>query len=129
MAAATGPVDDDTEGLFTLDFTTGLLRGAVLGRRNAKFAAYYYRDVRSDLGVDPSKRARYLLVTGQVNLPRGGGLNQPGRSVIYVVDANSGNFAAYGIPSNPTRTAVVQVRTYQLKLLDVGRMPKSSAPR
>ena len=40
------------------------------------------------------------MVTGRVEFRTRGGNVQPAESVVYVVDANTGNFAAYLLPWN-----------------------------
>ena len=74
FAMATGPVDDDVEAVFFLDFLTGDLRAVVLGRQGKGFTAFYeYNAVFNDLGIDPNKTPKFMMVTGSANLRRGGG--------------------------------------------------------
>ncbi|MBI83251.1 MAG: hypothetical protein CMJ81_08660 [Planctomycetaceae bacterium] len=106
IAAATGPIDDKVEGLFTLDFLTGELQCAVLytyGPNMNTFGGIYRINVVEDMQIEATKKPNYLLLTGFANYARGGrsGNNRVGASVVYVVDANTGNFAAYGVPWNP----------------------------
>jgi len=108
FAVATGPVDESVEAIYFLDFLTGDLRAAVLGRRTG-FIAYYYYNVNTDLGVEPAKNPRYLMVTGQADLRRGGGMIQPSLSVVYVAEITNGTVAAYAIPWSPNILAQNQV--------------------
>jgi len=106
IAAATGPIDDKVEGLFTLDFLTGELQCAVLytyGPNINTFGGIYRTNVVEDMQIEATKKPNYLLLTGFADYARGGrsGGNRVGASVVYVVDANTGNFAAYGVPWNP----------------------------
>lgn len=106
FAAATAPIDDRIEGLFTLDFITGQLQCAVMyvtGPRARSFGAVYQYNVMADLGVENTTKPNFLLVTGFSNLMRGrgDGPSPPASCVVYVIDANTGNFAAYGVPWNP----------------------------
>jgi len=99
FAIATGPVDSDVEAIYFLDFLTGDLRAAVLGSQNGRFTAFYNYNVLNDLGVDPSKKPRYLMVTGIADLRRAGGTQvRPSRAVVYVAEVTTGKVAAYAIP-------------------------------
>ena len=110
IAAATGPIDDKIEGLFTLDFLTGQLQCAVLytyGPGAKEFGAIYQANVAADMGLEQTRKPSYLLLTGLADFSRGSGsgANRPGASVVYVVDANTGNFASYGVPWNPAKVS------------------------
>jgi hypothetical protein len=48
--------------------------------------------------VEQGKDPRYLMVTGQLNFRASGGNIRPAQCVVYVADANTGNFVAYGLP-------------------------------
>jgi hypothetical protein len=96
FAVATGVIDADAEGVFVLDFLTGELQCAVLNHRTGKFSALFKANAARDLGV--TKNPGFLMVTGQVNFQRGGGMAQPALSAVYVLDTNSGKMIAYGIP-------------------------------
>jgi hypothetical protein len=98
FAMATGPVDEDVEAVYLLDFLTGELKAYVLGRQGRGFTAFFSENVMDELGVDPSKNPRYLIVTGMVNLRRGGASNQPGLAVVYVAEVTTGRLAAYAVP-------------------------------
>lgn len=110
IAAATGPIDDKVEGLFTLDFITGHLQCAVLytgGPSANSFGGLYGANVVSDLNIENTKKPNYLLLTGYASFVRGGGggAMRPAACVAYVIDSNTGNFAAYGVPWNPAQVA------------------------
>ena len=99
FAMATGAVDDEFEAVFFLDFLTGDLRAVVLGKQANRFTAFFtYSNVLNDLGVDPSKNPRFMMVTGIANRPRGGGTFQQSLSVVYVAEITGGKVAAYAIP-------------------------------
>ena len=66
---ATGPVDEDFEAVYFLDFLTGDLRARVLGRQGGRFSAFYFYNVLNDFGVDPSKNPRYMMCTGLATVP------------------------------------------------------------
>ena len=110
FAIATGAADGDIEALYFLDFLTGDLRAAVVNRRNAGFAAFFERNIMDDFG-GISKNPKYLMVTGQANLPRGRGPTQLGNSLIYIAEASSGQVCAYALPfSTSLNTAGKQQR-------------------
>ena len=97
FAIATGPVDDQVEAIYFLDFLTGDLRAAVLNRLG-KFTAFYHYNILTDLGVEPGKNPRFLMVTGINDIQRGAARMRPSRSIVYVAEINSGVVAAYAIP-------------------------------
>ncbi|MDZ7619316.1 MAG: hypothetical protein U1E05_20140 [Patescibacteria group bacterium] len=101
FAIATGPVDSEFEAVYFLDFLTGDLRAAVLGKNAGQFMAYFNYNVIQDLGVDPTKNPKFLMVTGMASLRRGAARLQPSLSVVYVAEVTTGNVAAYAIPWSP----------------------------
>ena len=107
IAAATGLIDDDIEGLFTLDFLTGELQCAVLYLNRPNFGAIYRANAAVDLEITGTKKPNYLLLTGFANFRGGRGVGgvRPGSCITYVIDANSGNFVAYGTPWNSMKAS------------------------
>ncbi len=98
MAIATGQIDDDVEGVFVLDYLTGDLQCYVLNPRTFSWGGIFRYNVVQDLGVEPGKKPNFAMVTGGINFLRGSASRAvPAHSVVYVLDANSGNFAAYGV--------------------------------
>lgn len=108
FAIATGPVDSEFEAVYFLDFLTGDLRATVLGKNAGAFTAYFNYNVLQDLGVDPTKNPKFLMVTGMASLRRGGSRMQPSVSLVYVAEVTTGNVAAYAIPWSPTMHAANQ---------------------
>jgi hypothetical protein len=98
FAMATGPVDADFEAVYMLDFLTGDLVAAVLGKNTRAFTARFDGNVMRDLQIDPSKNPKFLMVTGMANIRRGGSQLQPSASVLYVAEVTTGRIAAYAIP-------------------------------
>jgi hypothetical protein len=97
MAMATGPVMDDAEGVFFLDFNTGDLQCLVYYPRNGAFGARFYTNVKPQLG-NSGKNSKYLMVTGYVGgRPASSGV-RPAGTMVYVTDVTTGLFAAYAIP-------------------------------
>src|SRR4029079_19539869 len=104
FAIATGLVDDSIEALYFLDFLTGDLRAAVVSRRNGHFTGIFQYNVMSDFDkVDGSPK--FLMVTGQADIPRGRGATQIGKCLVYVAEATSGQVFAYALPYNSTLNA------------------------
>ncbi len=102
FAMATGPVDDEFEAVYFLDFLTGDLNAVVLGKNGTAFTAFYQRpgaQVVADLGVDPTKKANYMMVTGMTNFRgfAGAGQLRPSLATVYVAEVTSGTVAAYSI--------------------------------
>jgi hypothetical protein len=120
FSMATGPIDDEVEGLYMLDAATGDLQCAVLNWRTAKFTALFRANVLAHLAIDPAKKPRYLMTTGAINFPRGATAARPGNSVVYVLETTTGNYAAYGIPWRRELAATGRPQTAALLLLDVG---------
>jgi hypothetical protein len=98
FAIATGFVDDGIEAIYFLDFLTGDLNAVVLGRQGRGFVALYRYNVIGDLGVDPSKNPKYMMVTGAADMRRTVGRMQLSPSVVYVAEVTTGNVAAYALP-------------------------------
>ena len=64
FAMATGPLDTDVEAVYLLDFLTGELRAIVLGKQPGTLTGCFMANVAPDLGVDPQKNPKFLMVTG-----------------------------------------------------------------
>lgn len=121
-AIATGFVDDDIEAVYFLDFLTGMLRVAVVSNQTSTFQARYEANINADMAnvirfvnsggnggrgrggptgavIQPPQTPRYLLVTGMADIRRGAAARQqPGRSLVYVAETNTGILLAYAIP-------------------------------
>ena len=102
MSMATGPIDDEMEGVFFLDFITGELACAVLNSRTAKLGGIFKTNVIKELGIEEAKKPAYLMTTGRATFVGRTGQQQPARCIIYVCDQNTGNFAAYSLTWNRT---------------------------
>ena len=63
-----------------------------------RFAATFTVNISDALGTD-GKGGSYIMATGQADFPRSSN-NPVGRSVIYVLDTATGNYACYGVPFN-----------------------------
>jgi hypothetical protein len=107
FAIATGFVSDGIEGIFFLDFLSGDMQCWVMHARTGQTGGYFVQNVVADLGVEVGrKNPRYLMVTGQAQMQRGASFMKPCDSLVYVADANTGNFAVYALPWNRQAMAV-----------------------
>lgn len=111
FAIATGPIDTDVEGLFTLDYLTGELQCFVINPRFGGLGGWYKTNIAASLTPEKGKKPSYLLVTGVLNAKAGTyGNFRPAGCICYVVDANTGEAAAYSFPwsQNAGNTGVTQ---------------------
>lgn len=121
MAVTTGPVDEEAEGVFFLDFLTGDLQCFVMNPRAGKFTGWFKTNVVKDLPVEKGKKPAYIMVTGAWNPTRGGGNARPAQSVVYVCDTNTGVFAAYSFPWVKGTSSTLQTQASPMITLDGGR--------
>jgi len=120
LGMITGPIDQDAEGVFTLDYLTGELRCYVINPRTGKFGAAFKRNVVADLKVEKGKKPSFVMSTGVVNFRGFTGQKRPANCVIYVADANTGLFAAYMVPWTPGAFAAGVNQWGELLPLDAG---------
>jgi hypothetical protein len=120
MAICTMPIEDGVEGLATLDFMTGELRVFVMNNRSYTFTLVGKYNVLADLKVDRTKKINLLMVSGQTTFIRGGAAANPANSTIYVCDANSGAFVAYGMLYPRTALAAAAPAAIEIRRLDIG---------
>lgn len=122
FSIATGSVSSEAEGLFVLDHETGLLQCYVLYPRTSKFGAKFQTNIREALpSVQGQKGAKYLMVTGGAALRSGRGNVTPAGTVVYVLDAVSGNFVCYGMTFNRSAVNAGQPQTGVLIPLETGQ--------
>ena len=126
FAMATGPLDQDVEAVFFLDFLTGDLRAAV-PNRNGVFSIYYDYNVMKDLEVAPGRKPRFLMTTGGANLQRRGATGQLGNTIVYVAEVTTGNVAAYGVPWNPSARSSNRTIRLALQPLDATKFRAAAA--
>ena len=101
FAMATGPVDEEFEAVYFLDFLTGDLTGLVIGRQGNGFTGSYRYNVLNDFGgLDPSKNPQFMMTTGLANLRGRGGGVQPGIGIVYIAEITTGIVVAYAAPWN-----------------------------
>ena len=118
FAIATGPIDDGIEGLFTLDYLTGDLQCYVINPRTGGLGGWFKTNIAKDLAVEKGKKPSYLIATGGLS-PQGGaaGNYRPAGCVCYVVDANTGEVAAYTFPWSRQATAGGVTQASDMKLI------------
>jgi expansin (peptidoglycan-binding protein) len=97
FAMATGNIDGNFEGLFTLDYLTGDLQCWVINPRTGTWGGLYKTNVAIDLEVEKGKKPSFVLVTGAANFPGTAAMKRPAQCIVYVADANTGKFAGYAI--------------------------------
>ncbi len=119
---ATVSLDESIEAVCFLDFLTGNLGAATVSKMNGQFVAFWGCNVNKDLGVDPAKSPRYMMVSGNADLRRvGGAQSGPSRGIIYVAEVTSGKVGAYCIPWSPAVRNQATPARGQIKCLDVTR--------
>jgi hypothetical protein len=123
FAIATGLADGQVEAVYFLDYLTGELRCAVVNPKTGTFNAFFSYNVAADFAKAGAggAGAKYLMVTGLADLPvpRGGGNNQLGKSIVYIAEANSGVVAAYTIQWNPSMLHAGRTQQGTFRLLDI----------
>ncbi len=100
FAIITTPVAFDGEAVFVVDFLTGRLTGARLGktrRSGTAFINFYYRNLAEDFQVTAGGEPYYAVTAGTADIQAQGG-GQWGQSALYVAELNSGRVGAYAIP-------------------------------
>ncbi len=118
FSMCTGPLADSNEALFVLDHNSGLLQCTVLYPRIGRFMASYTINVADALGME-AKGGSYMMVTGTSDFLSAS--NRPiGRSVIYVLDTATGNYACYGVPINQNAMKANQPQQGILFLISQG---------
>ena len=78
FAMAVGRVDSNVEGVYILDFLTGELTCTVLDYRGGKFRSIFKANVIKDLRIEQVGHRKFLMLSGEVNFPRGVGAGRAG---------------------------------------------------
>lgn len=89
-------VSENLEAVFVLDYLTGRLTGACLGKQGNGFVQFFAADVGADLQVKGTKPA-YAMTPGLAQIRSKPG-TQPAASVIYVAEMSTGKVGCYAIP-------------------------------
>ena len=100
FATATGPLQEDLEALYFVDFLTGELKGAALNSQTGRFTTLFApRNLMVDLGVPQTLRnPKFSIVTGLARMANRGSPFRAAISVVYVTEETTGATAAYGVP-------------------------------
>jgi hypothetical protein len=121
FAMATGAITPEVEGVFFLDYLTGELQCQVVSVRYLQLAGVFKHNVIADLGIEKGKKPSFLLTTGQAQFRSTGGAVQFAGTIVYVADANSGNWAAYALPWNRQAESVGVTQAFPMKLIGGGK--------
>jgi len=120
FALITTHVGQGYEGVFVLDFLTGRLTGACLGKGRGgvtEFMNFYFRNVAEDFNVGGGGEPYYAISGGNAELQSRGKV-QFGNSAIYVAELNSGKVGAYAIPYG-----ITNVKAPPVPLIPIGDFP------
>jgi len=145
VAVTTAFVDDSVEAFFYLDSMTGMLMGAVPSRQAAgrPFQSTWVANLNNDFAgvvktinsagatrrgaaraaVDFPKSPQYLFVSGAIDVRGTTGRERPGRSILYVAEANTGIVMAYMISWSPEFHSTGQIYQGRLALWSFASMP------
>lgn len=112
FAICVGPatIAEPSDAIYTLDFLTGDLKGAVLNRSSGKFTQFFYRNILADFQLDPSVKAKFTIVAGNTLLNSGRGQSMA-PTVIYVAELNSGRLNCYTFAARESQV-VLPVQTF-----------------
>lgn len=117
---ATGPIDENSEGFYVLDYLTGELQCWVPDYRTGRFYGAFKTNITADLPVDRTKDPSYLMITGAIQQRGGAGQNRVADSIVYVLDENTGNFASYTFQWNRNAAAQQQAQAGAMIKVDTG---------
>ncbi|MBN2580942.1 MAG: hypothetical protein JXB10_18295 [Pirellulales bacterium] len=126
---ATGMLDQNLEAVFLFDCLTGDLMATALQKPpypGGFGGVWRYNNVLGDLGVDPSKNPKFLMVTGVADLEGGTASNNLGYSALYIVELTSGTMVAYAVPYK--RSLWNTRRPIQENLILIGKMRFRNTP-
>ena len=107
ISMATGLIDGDMEGVFFLDFQTGLLSCVVMNSKKADLVAGIFNtNVIKDLGIEEAKKPAYLMTTALANFTgQKRGSADLAKCIVFVCDENTGKFAGYTMLWDSTKAA------------------------
>lgn len=115
----TAYVTDGLEAVFVIDFLTGRLTGATLGKQGNGFVQFFEANPGADLQVRSTK-PQYAMTPGLATI-RGTPQVQPAASVIYVAELTTGKVGCYAIPfrlpnvKNPVPLQLAPLDFYQFR--------------
>jgi hypothetical protein len=118
FAIATGPIESDVEGLFTLDYLTGDLQCFVVNPRSGNLGGWFKTNIATSLTPERGKKPNYLIATGMLNVRAGTyGNFRPAGCICYVADANTGEIAAYSFPWSQNAGSAGATQASEMKLI------------
>lgn len=120
FVVATGIMSSEIEGVFFLDALSGDLQCTVFNPVSGGFNPPFVRNVAADLQIEAGKKPRYLMVTGHLRSARRPTKTGFAECAVYVVEANSGKFAAYTAPWQDSMFRSGRAQMGELVLLGVG---------
>jgi hypothetical protein len=152
IIVATGMVEEGIEAVFCLDSLTGLLRGMVPSLRpsvdmpyQAMWEANAGRDFAACIqtineaasrgagkggaaapAIQAPQTPRFLMVTGMMDIRQGSTRLRPGRSVVYVVEANTGIVLTYAFQWSQQMHNANQPLTGPLTRWGAGKFPTAA---
>jgi hypothetical protein len=154
LIMATGLVDAELEGIFLLDAQTGMLRGGVpFWRQGGGFQAAWAANPIADLAtvvaqVNTTIRAenatrkggaivpeiqipqspKFTMVTGLIDIRQGPSRSRPGRTIVYVAEANTGVVLGYALPWNANAHAANQAFRQPMLLWTADKLATAIVP-
>ena len=121
FAIATGPMDEEVEAVFFLDFLTGDLSAAALNPRLLRFNALFKTNVIQAMQIDVSKNPKFAMITGMFGTRRGAGPGM-GQSLVYVAESTTGRVGAFATPWERSMATANKPMTGMLRLLHVAEL-------
>ena len=118
FAIATGPLDEEVEGISFLDCLTGDLRAAALNPRLGRFLAFFQFNILPGMQIDVSKNPKFSMITGMLAVRRGTSAGW-GQSVVYVAESTTGRVGAFATPWDRAMANANKPMTGTLRLLDI----------
>jgi hypothetical protein len=127
ITIATGLVDNEVEAVFLLDAQSGMLRAGIPSiRQRGGFQSVWEGNLTADLAtvvgsvnatirsqngnrkagatvpeIQLPQTPKFMMVTGLLDLRQGPTRSRPGRTLVYVAEANTGVILSYALPWNP----------------------------
>ena len=119
VSTATGRLDENTECLFVLDHTTGILSCLIINPRNAMTGGVYIANVATQMKLDKLGDLDFVMVTGYNAFGLGGrtGNLRPASCVCYVVEGSTGRAIAYSLAYDRTVLAQGNVQQGALEVV------------
>lgn len=88
---AAGPIAQDLDALWLLDYRAGKLLGTVVNRNTGKITGFAEADLVKEFGIPPRADCHFLMTTGMIG---------PNQSVLYVAEITTGRLGIYSLAMN-----------------------------